>query len=207
MVEPSGKARLHCKQLFARCDVLSLMRLTLPPQIRKMRSARILLPAATGENASYLRNESRAGDPFRFKRALPSASRWLRTGMSALRTIVVLLIMWVERFHVRPAKDTLRPIPMPVSRRWREFRCRVLPVLTLAVTLGAVAVLWHQATLSPAWPVVSGRTGAPTIDDSRRFHARNARTRVHHLGAKARRALVEQSTNYLSAAQPPSKSR
>jgi hypothetical protein len=90
---------------------------------------------------------------------------------------------------------------MPASRRWRELRLRVLPVLTSALALVTVAILWHQVTLSPTWRAVGGRPGAPSLDPMGRLYSGDARNRIGHLGAHARRALAEQGTNYWWAAQ------
>lgn len=37
-----------------------------------------------------------------------------------------------------------KPIPIPLERRWREFRIRILPVLVFLVVAGVVALLWQQ---------------------------------------------------------------
>jgi len=38
----------------------------------------------------------------------------------------------------------LRPIPAPLSRRWREFRFEYLPALAFGVSLLAAAVMWQE---------------------------------------------------------------
>ncbi len=45
--------------------------------------------------------------------------------------------------------DERKPIPIPLARRWREFRIRVLPVLVFLCVAGAVAMLW-KTHVAPA---------------------------------------------------------
>lgn len=42
-----------------------------------------------------------------------------------------------------------RPIPIPLSQKWREFRVRALPVLIFFIILGGVAYLWQDRINSP----------------------------------------------------------
>lgn len=41
-------------------------------------------------------------------------------------------------------KDKLPPIPTPPAQRWREFKIRGLPIVTLMLTLLAVMLLWRE---------------------------------------------------------------
>jgi multidrug resistance efflux pump len=51
--------------------------------------------------------------------------------------------------------QTLPPIPVPLSTRWREFRTRVLPVCTALVVAIAAVLLWRQAGVSGNFPGVA----------------------------------------------------
>jgi multidrug resistance efflux pump len=54
--------------------------------------------------------------------------------------------------------EHLKPIPIPLSERWRSFRTRVLPVLVFAAAVSAMAVLWQQES-SPG--MMAGEVYAP----------------------------------------------
>jgi multidrug resistance efflux pump len=56
--------------------------------------------------------------------------------------------------------DRLAPIPIPLSQRWHDARGRLVPVLVLGATVGALAFLWRGHVAAPmmvgqAEPVVA----------------------------------------------------
>jgi len=56
--------------------------------------------------------------------------------------------------------ENLKPIPVPLSQRWRDARLRVVPVIVFSVSVGVVAVLWKEnvaphSLVGQAEPVVA----------------------------------------------------
>lgn len=48
-----------------------------------------------------------------------------------------------------PESPRLAPIPIPLRRRWREFRIRVLPALTFVATSAVVVSIWRAELSAP----------------------------------------------------------
>jgi multidrug resistance efflux pump len=58
--------------------------------------------------------------------------------------------------------DPLPPIPTPPSQRWREFRIRVLPLITFTIVISMVVVLWRSYVM-PASIVGMVQTNSVSI--------------------------------------------
>ncbi|MDA1272866.1 MAG: HlyD family efflux transporter periplasmic adaptor subunit [Verrucomicrobia bacterium] len=62
-------------------------------------------------------------------------------------------------------KDRLPPIPIPIERKWREFRLRFVPGIVLLATVGAVAFMWSQYVRAPTFQgeaeTVESRVSSP----------------------------------------------
>jgi len=62
-------------------------------------------------------------------------------------------------------KDRLPPIPIPIGRKWREFKLRVVPGIVFLATAGAVVFMWSHYVKAPTFrgeaEAVQSRVSSP----------------------------------------------
>ncbi len=78
--------------------------------------------------------------------------------------------------------ETHKPIPVPLDRRWREFRIRYLPIVVFVAVSGVVAFLW-QEHVTP--------TQAVGMGVAEQYHLRSPRDGVVQALDKERFDLIE----------------
>ena len=113
-------------------------------------------------------------------------------------------IMSVENPEMRVVADAAIPIPVPLARRWREFRIRFLPALIFTGALATVALLWHHVIVAPTWGTPSLATRMPpALNGGARRHPDEAQDRQVLIlnSTKARPTKLEQT--HVSSATPP----
>jgi hypothetical protein len=102
--------------------------------------------------------------------------------------------MIAEKLEVCLPVDPLPPIPVPPSRRWRELKVRLLPLLMFMGAVVTVAVLWNRVTLAPTWPNPALAQGAiPPLDPAAAlFYSGHAQDPAHHYARQLQRGLAYQ---------------